>query len=326
MTIRSLLYDAHGRDATVEVAPGTIEGLGDDQLLWIDIEGGEVSSALVETLGITAKIIARVTDLERKPYLDNYSDLFAFAVDAPDRTNADRTGNGSLSGVQLGFVVGKRYLLTIHRSPVKYISDFTAQDKGETAIGQLSPASLASALLDWHLTQFFEEVAEIETAVDEIDQEILGKVSRHDVLRDIVAVRARVSRLRTILAGQRPIFYGFARPDFALNFDEPTLAAFTGLRDRYERAIDEVERTRDVAVGSFELFTSVTTQQTNDLVKALTFLTAIVGLCAAVAGLLGMNFKLALFDTGLRGFLIVTGSLLAVALASLGFAKWRDWL
>lgn len=63
-----------------------------------------------------------------------------------------------------------------------------------------------------------------------------------------------------------------------------------------------------------------------DLVKALTFLTAIVGLCAAVAGLLGMNFKLALFDTGLRGFLIVTGSLLAVALASLGFAKWRDWL
>ena len=76
--------------------------------------------------------------------------------------------------MQLGFVVSERYLLTIHRSPVEYPTDFTEQDKGETAIGQLSPAALAAALLDWLLTQFFEQVAEIEAAGDEIDQEVLG--------------------------------------------------------------------------------------------------------------------------------------------------------
>lgn len=273
-------------------------------------------------------MIDRVTDLERKPYLDNYTEAFAFAVDAPERSRGrgrDSSRHGK-SGVQLGFVVADRYLLTIHREPIGYLDDFEAQDKGETAIGQLSPALLAAALLDWHLTQFFEEVAEIEGAVDRIDEEILGTGTRHEILQDIVTLRARVSRLRTTLASQRPIFYGFARPDFALNFDEPTLACFNHLRDRFDRAIDEVERTRDVVVGSFELFTSVSSQQTNDLIKALTFLTAIVGLCAAVAGLLGMNFKLAIFETGMRGFLIVTGSLLAIALAALTIAKWRRWL
>ena len=79
-------------------------------------------------------------------------------------------------------------------------------------------------------------------------------------------------------------------------------------------------------VGSFELFTSRTGQQTNDLVKVLTFLTAIVGFCAAIAGLMGMNFKLAFFETGLAGFSVVTGGLIIVALVSVVYARHRDWI
>ena len=39
MTIRSLLYDANGHDETVEVIGLLVEGLADNQLLWIDVEG-----------------------------------------------------------------------------------------------------------------------------------------------------------------------------------------------------------------------------------------------------------------------------------------------
>ena len=93
-----------------------------------------------------------------------------------------------------------------------------------------------------------------------------------------------------------------------------------------DRAIDEVERCRDVVVVSFDLFTSRTSQQTNDLVKVLTFLTAIVGFCAAIAGLMGMNFKAAFFETGNTGFIIVSGSLFAIAIASLVYARHRRWI
>ena len=60
--------------------------------------------------------------------------------------------------------------------------------------------------------------------------------------------------------------------------------------------------------------------------KALTFLTAIVGLCAAIAGLMGMNFKLAFFETGLTGFAIVTGGLLVTAAIAVGYARHREWI
>jgi Mg2+ and Co2+ transporter CorA len=101
---------------------------------------------------------------------------------------------------------------------------------------------------------------------------------------------------------------------------------YEALVARFQRAIDEVERTRDVVVGSFELFTSRTGQQTNDLVKVLTLLTAIIGFCAAVAGLMGMNFKLAFFETGLTGFALVTGGLVVVALGSVAYARYRKWI
>ena len=87
-----------------------------------------------------------------------------------------------------------------------------------------------------------------------------------------------------------------------------------------------MERTRELILGSFDLFTSRTSQQTNDLVKALTFFTVIIGSVAAVAGLFGMNFDPPFFRTGSAGFFAVTGGLLLVALAGWAWAKHKHWV
>ena len=325
MTISALLYDASGSDEEIAVTADAVQALNDQQLLWIDVEASDSCDVapLIEPLTLTKNIVARVMDLKRAPYLDNYTDCFAFAIDAPDD---GKLGAGSKPGIQLGFVVGERWLLTIHAEPVEYLAAFKAQDKGETKIGRLSPALLTASLLDWHLTQYFGEVAAIEALVDKLDADILTDGTQREVLDRIVAIRSRVSRLRTQLAAQRPIFYGFGRPDFALNFDAVTEHAYADLSRRFDRAVDEVERTRDVVVGSFELFTSITTQQTNDLVKALTFLTAVIGLCALIAGILGMNFDLPLFKSGQNGFEAVVGSMAVLTALSVAAARWRRWI
>jgi Mg2+ and Co2+ transporter CorA len=193
-------------------------------------------------------------------------------------------------------------------------------------IGLLSGQALAASLLDWHLGEYFHEVSRIEAAVDKLDERVLRESASRLLLGRMVALRRRVSKLRSLLVAQREVFYGLSRPDFALVTESGAAPFYESLVGRFERAIDEVERTRDVVVGSFELFTSRTGQQTNDLVKVLTFLTAIVGFCAAIAGLMGMNFKLAFFDTGLIGFAIVTGSLVVVALIAVAYARYREWI
>jgi Mg2+ and Co2+ transporter CorA len=226
----------------------------------------------------------------------------------------------------LDFIVSERWLVTAHDGEVPFLQRFREQDKAETLIGLLTGQSLAASLLDWHLGQYFHEVSRIEEAADKLDERVLRESASQSLLGRMVALRRRVSKLRTLLVAQREVFYGMSRPDFALITDSGAAPFYEGLVARFERAVDEVERTRDVVVGSFELFTSKTGQQTNDLVKVLTFLTAIVGFCAAIAGLMGMNFKLAFFETGLTGFALVTGGLVVVALTSLAYARYRKWI
>jgi Mg2+ and Co2+ transporter CorA len=155
---------------------------------------------------------------------------------------------------------------------------------------------------------------------------VLRETATKTLLGRIVTLRRRVSRLRALLVSQREVFYGLSRPDFALITDAGASPFYHELASRFERAVDEVERTRDVVVGSFELFTSRTSQQTNDLVKVLTFVTTVLGFCAAVAGLMGMNFKVSVYDTGYLGFYSVVGGLFLVASLAMIYARRRGWI
>lgn len=335
MDLQAYLYDADGRDREVALENVSVDKLRPDDLLWVDIRDRDASSVdrVASLLGIQAG--AWPSDKARRSQLENYRDYFRFSVNTPPGTDnhADqgnphpaRAGQTDAGSVQLDFIVSERWLVTIHSGDVPCLQRFRDQDKADTLIGLLSGQALAASLLDWHLGEYFHAVSKIEEAVDHLDERVLRESASQSLLGRIVALRRRVSKLRSLLVTQREVFYGLSRPDFALVTESGAAPFYESLVGRFERAVDEVERTRDVVVGSFELFTSRTGQQTNDLVKVLTFLTAIVGFCAAIAGLMGMNFKLAFFETGLSGFMMVTGGLITVALISVGYARYRNWI
>jgi magnesium transporter len=223
-------------------------------------------------------------------------------------------------------VVAERWLVTTRAADIPFLSAFRAQDKGETRIGALTPSLLAASLLDWHLAEFFTVASKIEADVDALDERILAEGADRPVLNKIVASRKRVAELRSLIARQRPVFHGLTRPDFALNTDDDAAEQFASLAARYDRAVDETERTREVVVGSFDLFTSMSSEETNDLVKALTVATTIIGFSAAVAGLLGMNFDAPFFHSGMTGFIVASGVLIAVSIAAVVIARLRRWI
>ena len=81
------------------------------------------------------------------------------------------------------------------------------------------------------------------------------------------------------------------------------------------RAAFMVENARDLVVGSFELFTSRTAQRTNVSMRRLTFMTALLGVLAVSAGVLGINFDAPMFKAGNVGFGWTLGAM-AVFLAT----------
>lgn len=346
MSHRFYLYDAEGRDREIDAEPNALPQLDENSLLWIDLIGRDIGEleAIGAMLELDASSLRELASGDDRRNLDNYGTYYQFAVNtAPSPSGEARSSDeagasapmkepevgqrASVPGsARLDFLVGPRWLLTVHDEEVGFLQAFRDQDKADTTIGALSPQALAASLLDWHLGGYFREVSRIEAAVDQLDEKVLTESSSRNLLGRMVAMRRRVSKLRNLLVAQRDIFYGLSRPDFTLVTESGASPFYQELAHRFDRAMDEVERTRDVVVGSFELFTSRTSQQTNDLVKLLTFITAIIGFCAAVAGLLGMNFNLSFFHTGYVGFAIVTGSLMALAVVALAVARQRRWI
>lgn len=329
------LYDAEGHDRRIDLDAKVIGELTERSLLWVDVDTSDMADldTVAKLLDLDATSVRRMRRPRVRPRLDNYGAYFQLTVyteplaqrSAPTRDEKGRPIHGA-GAIRLDLLVGERWIVTAHEGDVRFLEAYRAQDKAETMIGALSAQALAASLLDWHLENYFDAVAEIEAAIDRLDEQVIARPGGQGVLKRMAALKRQVSRLRSLLAAQRTVFYGLARPDFAQVADSIAAPHFQTLAARFERAVDEVERTRDLVLGSFDLFTSRTTQQTNDLVKALTLITVAIGLCAAIAGIFGMNFEAQVFGAGERGFYVTIAVQAAVLLAAAVYVRWQRWL
>jgi magnesium transporter len=66
-------------------------------------------------------------------------------------------------------------------------------------------------------------------------------------------------------------------------------------------------------------------QRANDVMKALTLVSAVFLPAVVLAGVMGMNFKVAFFDDP-NNFFIVVGAMAVIAVGLLVVAKWRRWI
>ena len=334
MAVTTYLYDAEGHDREVELTKETLKSLRERHLLWIDVDSLDRDDleGLAATLELDPASIRSLFGGQVR-HLQNFTAYTQFGVDTAPATLADedvvngqRLAKGRLGGTRLDFLVSAQWLLTVHDGTLGFIDAFRTADKAETMIGRLTTQDFAATLLDAHLEGFFEEIARIEDMVDRLDEQALTRPSSRTLLGRMVGLRRRVSRLRSLLAAQRGVYYALSRPDLQPVTDSGATPHFQVLASRFERAIDEVEHTRDLVVGSFELFASRAAQQTNELVKVLTYLTAVVGICAAVAGVFGMNFETGFFGTGDVGFYVTIGSLVGMIVIATIVARWRRWI
>ena len=92
-----------------------------------------------------------------------------------------------------------------------------------------------------------------------------------------------------MLSGQREVFAAFATPDFRRSPRATTPRPSRASRSRFEDALRSVEDSRDLLLGSFDVFMTRTAQRTNDMMKVLALATVLLLPGSLIAGLLGMN-------------------------------------
>ena len=124
---------------------------------------------------------------------------------------------------------------------------------------------------------------------------------------------------------QREVFAAFATPDFRTVVGDDA-EAFQASPSRFEGALQSVENSRDLLLGSFEVFMTRTSQRTNDTMKILTLVTVLLLPGALIAGLLGMNVSVPLSSDSPMSFWIVVVVIVLLAVVVLAVARARRWI
>lgn len=322
MPVKAYLFDADGADKEVQLTPQVIASLSDRTILWVDVAGSDQNelTQVASMLNLHRESLRNLLNPIGRPRLDVYDQYFQVNVIAVKEVDK------VYHPLEFDLFAGPNYVVTFHPEPIDYLETFDRQVRGDTQIGTLTAASFLAALLDWHVSSYFTVLHSLEDEVDRLDEMAILNPADRKFLRQVVALRRRVSYLRQLIAPHREVFAALARPDFEAISQTESAAHFRALEDRLDRAIDAVEHAREMVIGTFELFMTGTSQSTNDTMKVLTLVTALVGLIGVIAGIMGMNFTTEFFETGNRGFITVIAGMFLLTASILAVARWRRWL
>jgi magnesium transporter len=318
LTVDSTLFDADGTDEAVKLDKAVIEGLTDRQLLWVDVHGPDEEELrhVADVLGLERQSIRNLLNPIGRPRLDVLAEYFEVNVMA--LADDDQP-------LELALLTGRNWVATVHRESLRFLDELRERLAPDTELGLLTAPSFLAALLDWQVGTYFGVVDELERDVDRLDDRALQEPDVDDVLHDLIRIRRRIAFIRRLLTPHREVFAALARPDFEVLASSESAAHFRALVDRLERAISAVENARELLIGSFDIFMTQAAQRTNDVMRILTIVSVILLPAVVIAGVMGMNFRVAFFEDPAL-FWIVLAVMAVIAVVVLLVARRRQWI
>lgn len=324
MEIKAYLFNKNGIDQEVEFDANVGKKLDSNQLLWINVLERKKETLLhvFSTLNFADAPLKDILGDFERPKLERFENFYRFFINSVN-TNQD----GKIEKVPIDFIVSKNIIVSVYNKEVDYFNEFRNLEKGETHIGELDTESFIASLLDMHLVNYFRAVEMIERKVDKLDSRILLRdLSDEEFLSEIIQLRHIVSQLRRLILPQRDVFYALSRPDFLPLMESDSAQHFQMLNQHYENAVAGIESSRDTVLSLFDLYTTKSAHNMNNLMKRLTFTTLVVGGLGAIAGIFGMNFEVSYFQSAEKGFWLTIMAMGIFILTIGALAKIKRWI
>jgi magnesium transporter len=306
-----------------EDLPAALRGLHDDAMLWIALRDPteQEVEAVQEALGFADEQAQRLLEQPSHASLvdtGEHMHLTLYIATAEE-------GEPILRPVEC--VLGANWVVTAHEAEIGVLEEFRERAEGSGQIGSLDSPTFLAAAVEWVVNSYFRAFEAIEGELEELDARVMSDVpqSISDDLARLVELRRSIGTLRRALAPHREVVVALAHPELDLLSSEASAERFAAIESRVAQAVDAAREAKDSTRGSFDLLVARIGQRTNDIMKVLTLGTVILLPATVLAGIMGMNFQLALFDV-VWVFWIVIAMMLGIAVLVLSVARRQRWI
>jgi magnesium transporter len=224
-------------------------------------------------------------------------------------------------------VIGSNWVVTAQHGKLDVLEDFRERAAGGGQVGALDAPSFVATIAEWVVAGYYRAFEAIESELEDLDARVMSSIPR-DVTGDLarlVEIRRWIGTLRRALSPHREVVVALSHPELDALSTKDSAARFAALESRVTHALNEARETKETAFGSFNLLAARIGQRTNDIMKVLTLVTVILLPSTVLAGVMGMNFEVGLFDLAWI-FWMVIAAMSGIAVVVLAVARGRRWI
>jgi len=312
---------------TVDDLPGLLADK--TNVVWVDLRGEtdehvqEARHVMLDIFGFHPLTVEDCLITRRQPKIEGFPDYFYFIVHGikPNETSATNFVTKELDGY-----LGPNYVVTFHVQRFRSIKSVKQKIRTSTFICERGSAYLLHNILDELVDLYMPIVEDFDNEINRMEERVFDmKRGTNAILGEIMNLRRSVARLKRISSRQMEVLYRMSHGEFP-QIPAKVLPFFRDVHDHLQRISDLAEGYRDLVSGLFEIHFAVVGIRTNDIMKTLAVLSAIILPLSLLAGIYGMNFENMPELKTEHGYWITLGVMALITVVLLIYFWRRGWI
>jgi magnesium transporter len=294
-------------------------------LLWIDLyECTEAELNYVgELFDFHPLALEDCMQISPRAKVDNYEDYYFFVFHAIKYD--EDTEEDEITNTELDVFLGANYIVTIHPVTIAAVGNIARVSMRSPTYMNQGTGYLLYSMMDGIVDEIFPILDSLGSRIDELEDDIyeVGG-SGTEVMEEISALRRNIILMRKVLIPQRTIFSNM-RGKYSFFGTDETVPYYLDLADHLNNILDSINAYRDLVHSSYEVYFTLLTSRTNEIITILTLITVIMMPLTVITGFYGMNVTLPGSEHAQAVWVILAG-MTALSAAMVGYFKHRKWM
>lgn len=227
---------------------------------------------------------------------------------------------------KLAVFCGARYLITIHREPLRVITMLRERSqKHADQVLKHGVDALFCNITGLMFENFVRLAERYREKVEELEEACLDPKCRPEILHDVAALRTNLLAIRRVAGAQRDLLDPLASGEYDY-VSESLGPQFSREREHLSSCVERIDIMRERLRGVVENYRAWLATQTNEIMRTLTVISSIMLPLSLLAGIFGMNVKLGPLGDRPWGILVIVAAMLTLAGGMLYAFRRRGWL
>ncbi len=222
------------------------------------------------------------------------------------------------------FIITRNTIITISESERSTIDRLLADEGLCRDLLRRGPEFILHRILDIETDHTLHIVHDIDLAFERCEGQLMSHSANLDIAM-VFELKSSLALIKKLILTHKEIFDEMQQYDIK-NFSRDSQAFFRDVRDHAIKIIDTIDGIVQAISSAIEAYNTISTKRTNDIIRILTIMTAIMLPLTLVTGYFGMNFKHLPMTDDHYGYLKTIIGMGVLAVAMVVFFLRKRWL